>query len=48
MATPEAKTRFSAVGFEVVGSTPTEFCALIERGLKKWQNLFKDGSLSAD
>ena len=48
LALPEVKSRFAAVGFETVGSTPEQFGAVIDRDLAKWRKVVKDAGMSAD
>ena len=45
---PDVKARFAAVGFEVVGSTPEQFGALIDGDLVKWRKVVMDAGMSAD
>ena len=48
LALPEVKARFAAVGFDVVGSTPEKFGALIDRELAKWRKVVQDAGMSAN
>jgi tripartite-type tricarboxylate transporter receptor subunit TctC len=38
---PDVKQRLTAIGFEIVGSTPEEFGAYIKSEIKKWEKVVK-------
>jgi tripartite-type tricarboxylate transporter receptor subunit TctC len=38
---PHVEARFAPLGVELVGSTPADFSAHIERELKKWDDVVK-------
>lgn len=48
LAQPDVKARFAAVGFDVVGSTPEQFGAFIDRELVKWRKVVQDAGISAN
>ena len=38
---PDVKQRLTAIGFDIVGSTPDEFAAYIKSEIKKWEKVVK-------
>jgi tripartite-type tricarboxylate transporter receptor subunit TctC len=45
---PDVKSRFSGMGFETVGNSPSEFQAFIRREVEKWGKIVKSLNISAD
>jgi tripartite-type tricarboxylate transporter receptor subunit TctC len=45
---PEVRERFEALGAEVIGGTPQEFAAYIEKEIPKWTQVVKDAGARAD
>ena len=45
---PDVKSRFTALAFDVVGNTPAEFQAFIRREVDKWGKVVKTANISAD
>ena len=48
LALPDVQARFANVGFEIVGSTPEEFAALIRADIPKWIKLVKEAGIRAE
>jgi len=48
LALPDVKARFAAAGFDVVGSTPEQFGAFIDKDLVKWRKVVQDAGMSAN
>ncbi len=48
LALPDVKARFAAVGFDVVGSTPEQFGAFIEKEIAKWRKVVHGAGMSVD
>lgn len=45
---PAARERLERLGFEVVGSTPAEFAALIEKDAARWSRIIRESGAKAD
>ena len=45
---PDVQARFENVGFEIVGSTPEQFAALIRAEIPKWVKVVKDAGIKAE
>ena len=45
---PEVKEQLSSEGGEVVGGTPQEFAAYMEREIGKWTKLVKAAGIKAE
>jgi tripartite-type tricarboxylate transporter receptor subunit TctC len=48
LATPEQQERFTALGYEVVGSTPEQFGAWIRTETAKWSKLIRERGITAE
>ena len=48
LSLPDVQTRLGNVGFEMVGSTPEEFAALIRSDIPKWIKVVKDAGIRAE
>ena len=48
LALPDVQSRFANVGFEIVGSTPEEFAALIRADIPKWIQIVKEAGIRAE
>ena len=48
LALPDVQARFANVGFEIVGSTPEEFAALIRADIPKWIQIVKEAGIRAE
>jgi tripartite-type tricarboxylate transporter receptor subunit TctC len=48
MALPDVKARLLALGFEPVGSTPTEFSKQVEIELEKWTKVVRASNIKAE
>ena len=45
---PDVQARFENVGFEIIGSTPEEFAALIRAEIPMWIKVVKDAGIKAE
>jgi tripartite-type tricarboxylate transporter receptor subunit TctC len=45
---PDVRSRFTSMAFEVVGNTPEEFQAFVQREVEKWGRVVKAAKISAD
>ncbi len=48
LESPEIKERFSALGLEVIGSSPSEYQAQIKNDLIKWKKVARTGGIRAE
>lgn len=48
LATPEQQARFTALGYEIVGSTPEQFGAWIRAETAKWSKLIRERGITAE
>ena len=45
---PQVKPKLDEVGFEVVGSSPTEFAAFERAEYARWKSVIESGKITAD
>ena len=48
LAAPEQKERFTALGYEIVASTPEQFGAWIRVETAKWSKLIRERGITAE
>ncbi len=48
LALPDIRTKFSDLGFDVIGGTPAEFAAVIQSEIPKWAKVIRDAGIRAE
>lgn len=48
MNDPKIRQQFTALGFEIVASTPEQFAAYQQRGGVRWKRLIETRKITAD
>ncbi len=48
LALPDVRTRLATLGFDLGGTTPAEFAALLRSDLARWQKVIREGGIKAE
>jgi tripartite-type tricarboxylate transporter receptor subunit TctC len=48
LAQPDAKERVTALGFDIIASTPDQFAAQVKTEIAKWGKVIKAAGIKAD
>jgi tripartite-type tricarboxylate transporter receptor subunit TctC len=48
LATPDTRKKFSDLGLDVIGDSPAEFAAAIQREIPQWAGVIKQAGIKAE